>query len=66
MINRWISTFVRAKTRPKLRANITHAGSQKERHIHVGKLSFGSWYLVHGILVLVHGIWSQVLISGIG
>ena len=32
----------------------THALSQKERHVHVGKLSFGLWYLVHGI-------WSEVL-----
>jgi len=44
----------------------THAGSQKERCLHVGKLSFGLWYLVHGILVLVHVIWSEVLIPGIG
>ena len=44
----------------------THAGSQKERCVHIGKLSFGPWYLVHGILVLVHGIWSEVLTPGIG
>ena len=43
----------------------THAGSQNEMHVHVGKLSFGLWYLVHGILVLVHGIWSEVLTPGI-
>jgi len=44
----------------------THAGSQKERRVHVGKLSFGPWYLVHGILILVHGIWSEVLTPSIG
>ena len=44
----------------------THAGSQNERRIHVRKLSFGPWYLVHVILVLVHGIWSEVLTPCIG
>ena len=44
----------------------THAGSQKETRVHVGKLSFGPWYLVHGILVLFHGIWSEVLTPSIG
>jgi len=36
----------------------THALSQKESYVHVGKLSFGTWYLVHGI-------WSEVLTLGI-
>ena len=44
----------------------THASSQKERRVHVGNLFCGLWYLVHGILVLVHGIWSEVLTPGIG
>ena len=33
-----------------------HALSRKERCVHIRKLSFGPWYLVHGILVLVRGI----------
>ena len=43
-----------------------HTVSQKQKRIHLGKLSFGSWYWVHGILVLVHGLWSEVLTPGIG
>eukprot|EP00253_Pinus_taeda_P014149 PITA_14149 len=33
-----------------------HYGSLKEKHVH----GFGPWYLVHGILVLVHGIWFEM------
>ena len=44
----------------------THECLQKERRVHVGNLSFGPWYLVQGILALVHGIWSEVLTPGIG
>ena len=46
----------------------THTGSQKERHVHVGKLSFGLWYLVRSVdpRYWVQGIgstwfWTMVL-----
>jgi len=34
----------------------THALSRKERRVHVGKLNFGMWYLIHGISTLIHGV----------
>jgi len=50
-------------TKLRIRTNV---GLEKERCVHFGNLSFGPWYLVHGILVLVHGIWSEVLTPSIG
>ena len=51
----------------------THVGSQKEMRVHVGKLSFGPKYLVHGILIhgvspryVVRGIDRRYLVQGIG
>jgi len=46
----------------------THALSQNERHVYLGKLSFGPKYLVHGILVhgiLIHGIGVRYMVPGI-
>ena len=50
---------------PKARMHI-HALSRKERRVHVGEFGFGPWYLDHGILVLVHGIWFEMTTPGIG
>jgi len=38
----------------------THTLSRKEKRVHVGKLSFGPWYLVHGIVI--HGIGPRYLV----
>jgi len=38
----------------------THALSQKEKHVYLGKLNFGPKYLVHGILI--HGIGLRYLV----
>ena len=51
-----------------------HAGEKKKRHICVhmqvhkrkGACMLENYVLVHGILVLVCGIWSEVLTPGIG
>jgi len=51
------SAYTRGLEEQKARIR-THASLQKERRVHVGKLSFD-------ILVLVHGIWSEALTPGI-
>ena len=41
----------------------THALSQKERRVHVGKLSLSLQYLVHGLLI--HGIGPRYLVRSV-
>jgi len=43
----------------KVRMHI-HALSRKEKHIHVGKLTFGPWYLVLGNSTYGFGPWYLV------
>ena len=60
------AAYTRGLDVPKTRMRI-HTLSHKDRRVHVGKLSFGLWYLVHGIgpWYLVRSVDPRYWVQGI-